>query len=116
MKIINIDNVSFTEVSHNANIKKQVILKADELGNITNFSKAVFPPGEVAPSHAHSDMIEIFFVLSGHGIIRINHAEHELKEGICAMIKPSESHEIENTSRTSLVILCLGIQSKQENK
>ncbi len=63
-------------VSHNAEIKKKVMLRFGDLPHLTNFSQARFAPGQTAPAHAHQDMCEVFFVEAGSGVIHINGAEN----------------------------------------
>jgi len=41
--------------------KKRIMLAPGELGELTNFSQAVFPIGEIAPLHQHENLGEVFF-------------------------------------------------------
>ena len=86
MKIISLSDLPFTEVSHSPSIKKQVMIENGELDNITNFSQAIIPAGEVAGAHMHEDMTEIFWVVSGEGVISINGVAYKLFHGVCAMV------------------------------
>jgi hypothetical protein len=65
MDVSTLTNLPFESVSHSPDIKKQVFLRHGGLGPITQFARAVFQPGDVAPGHSHQDMGEIFYVLSG---------------------------------------------------
>lgn len=113
MKIIDIAQLPLMEISHNPRVKKQTILKPLEIEHITLFSIAYFPPGEVADAHVHPDMVEIFMVRSGTGVIRIGNDSHVLISGRCVVVAPNELHEIENTGREILEVQCLGVRSSQ---
>lgn len=97
-------------VSHNPAICKQVMLHRGEVPHLTQFAQARFAPGQVAPSHAHTDMAEVFFVESGQGVITINGREHSLQPGVCVVVEAGELHEVANRGSEELVLTYLGLQ------
>ena len=109
MKIMQLADLPAQEVRHNPAIKKKIMVGYHELGTITQFSQAVFPPGSCAPAHQHQDMAEVFFIESGTGRISIDGVDHKLEPGVCAVIDLHEDHEIENTGDENLVITFFGI-------
>jgi len=60
MKIVSLAELQDQQVSHNPSIKKRIMIAPGELGELTNFSQAVFPIGEIAPLHQHENMDEVF--------------------------------------------------------
>ena len=96
-------------VSHQPEVFKKVLLEAGELPGLTNFSRAVFEPGDLVPKHRHKDMWEVFFVHSGRGRIRIDGVESPLEKDDCWVVEPGESHEISNDGDTALVLLYFGL-------
>jgi len=109
MKIVSLTELPDQKVSHNPRISKRVMIAPGELGKLTNFSRAVFPAGEIAPAHRHADMGEVFFVLSGSGEMRIDGETFQLRPGVCVLVEPLEAHEIENTGDEELVITYFGV-------
>ncbi|MBN2162066.1 MAG: cupin domain-containing protein [Pontiellaceae bacterium] len=109
MKLIKINELPEKAVSHNARIRKREIIGNGELGNMTMFSQAVFPPGEKAGSHLHNDMAEVFRVESGCGEIRVNDVAYVFKAGMVAIVEPGDVHEIVNTGDKNLVISYFGL-------
>ena len=101
MKLIKINELPEKGVSHNQRIRKRQILANGELGPITNYARAVFPPGEKAGSHLHNDMAEVFVVESGCGEIRIN--------DVAVVVEPGDVHEILNTGAIDLVVTYFGV-------
>ncbi|MEP0354565.1 cupin domain-containing protein [Paraglaciecola sp.] len=111
MKITSLKNLQESDVSHNAKIKKKVLVANGDIPHITYFSKAVFPPGELANAHSHSDMTEVFFIESGTGTITVNGDDIPLEAGMCITIEPLDIHELNNTGATDLVVLYFGVET-----
>lgn len=111
MKLSHLNQIPETEVSHNEKVKKKLIVAKGSVKNLIYFSQATFPPNEVAPSHAHSDMTEIFFIQSGHGEIEIDNKIIDLPQGACITVEPGERHELKNRGSSELVVLYFGLQT-----
>lgn len=100
MKLASLANTPVTAVSHNPAIFKQVLLGYGEFSPLTGFAQATFPPGEIAYAHQHSDMLEVFFILSGEAVMTVDGVDYALPAGSCIAIEPGESHELRNASQT----------------
>jgi len=111
LKITSIHSTEKSAVSHNPKIKKHVLIANGEIENVTNFSEAIFPPGETAYAHSHRDMTEVFFIKSGSGTISVSDRTILLDEGMCVTVEPNEAHEIINTGVTDMVVMCIGINT-----
>lgn len=110
MKLVNLAESPVTAVSHNPAILKQVLLGSGQFPPLTGFSQATFPPGEIAYAHQHSDMLEVFFILSGHAAITVDGVDHALPAGSCIAIEPGETHELRNASHAQeMVVIYFGI-------
>ena len=112
MKVSSTDSVPQLKVSHNPKIKKHLMVSNGEIPHVTNFSQAIFPPGETANAHTHSEMTEVFFVESGQGCIRVNEKVIDMKAGTCVVVEPNESHELKNTGSEDMVVMYFGIKTK----
>ncbi len=113
MKRIEIDKLPELGVSHNGRIRKREMVADGEVGPITTYSRAVFPPGEKAPAHFHNDMAEIFTAESGYGEIRIDDVAYVFSTGTTIVVEPGDIHEIVNTGSTDLVVTYLGVLVEQ---
>ena len=111
MKIISLDRVTEEGVSHNPEIRKQVMLRRGVVPHLTNFTRSRLAPGQSASPHAHADMFEVFFVASGTGTLVLGDEEHALEAGVCVVVEPGERHEILNQSQTDLVLFYFGIET-----
>ncbi|MEO1402330.1 MAG: cupin domain-containing protein [Cyanobacteria bacterium J06635_1] len=110
MHITSLQALPDEAVSHNPEIRKQVMLRSGMLANLTNFSQARFGPGQVAAAHAHADMYEVFFVESGQGTIHIDGVAHAIAPGTCIAVEPGEVHEVMNTGEEVLVLTYFGLK------
>ena len=112
MKYVSLDQINDQCVSHNAAIRKKVLLTPGELPHLTQFAQAYFAPDQVANAHQHNDMYEVFFVQSGNGQIVIDGQPHRLSPGICVTVSPGESHEVRNTGKEPLILTYFGLQAQ----
>lgn len=111
MKISSIETTPEREVSHNPKIKKHEFLAKGDIDRVMMFSRAVFPPGEIAAAHSHSNLTEVFYVESGTGEMRVDDKPVQLTAGTCVVAEPYETHELRNTGSEDMVVLYFGIQS-----
>jgi quercetin dioxygenase-like cupin family protein len=109
MKSRTLSAIPTESVSHDPGIRKQVMLKKGELPHLTQFAQARLAPGQVAGTHAHADMYEVFFVESGVGRMTIDGRAHHLEVGSCVAVEPGEVHELENVGSAELVVTYFGI-------
>ncbi|MDF7808079.1 cupin domain-containing protein [Pontiellaceae bacterium B12219] len=112
MKQIKINQLPETGMPHNARIRKRVLLEKGEVRGITDYSRAVFPPGEKAGSQLHNDMAEIFTCESGCGEMRINDVGYVFSTGTTILVEPGEVHEIINSGPTDLVVIYFGVETR----
>lgn len=110
MKLASLNELPSQGVSHNAAIRKQVMLQAGDLPHLIQFAQACFEPGQVAAAHAHTDLHEVFFVQAGEGTMTVDGTPYELTPGVCLAVSPGEVHEVCNTGNEPLVLAYFGIQ------
>lgn len=111
MKLTSVAGSAIDRVSHNDAILKRVLLGAGELPGGVRFSLASFQPGERAPAHAHEDLVEVFYVLSGCGEVELDGERLLLEEGSCLRVDPGEMHEVINSGATPLDLLYFALRS-----
>lgn len=64
-----------------------------------------YEPGETMTPHKHSNLDEIFYVVSGEGIITIDGKDISIKENDVILSPNEESHGFTNNGDKKLVIL-----------
>ena len=109
MKLSHLDNLPSVPLSHNARISKKQLLAYDEVPGLAQFAQAIIPPGECVAAHCHDDMIEVFFVQSGEGIISIDGVDCAITPGASICVDAGEVHALQNTGSGNLVLLYFGL-------
>lgn len=65
----------------------------------------MYPPNQITPDHKHSNIDEIFYVVSGSGTITINDKPHLVKEKEIIFSPHDEVHGFINTSDENWIVL-----------
>jgi quercetin dioxygenase-like cupin family protein len=73
----------------------------------------LYAPGQITPDHKHTDIDEVFYVISGEGTIRIDKEEILLKERDIIFSPKGETHGFYNTSSSDWVVLQIKIDAQQ---
>lgn len=110
MKIINSADLPEVGVSHNPRIKKKVFLGRDEIKRLMVFGEATFKPGQSVELHAHEDMAEVFFILSGKARFKINGEEVIATPGTYILVEPKEMHSQDNPFDEDVRWVYMGLQ------
>jgi quercetin dioxygenase-like cupin family protein len=113
MKHGKLDQLPEQPVSHDPDIKKRVMFTQGEIPSVTQYSQASFLPGQIAPTHSHEDMYEVFLCVRGTGSIVIDGQTYDLNPGHFYLCEPGETHEIVNDGHEALEILQLGVLAER---
>ena len=76
------------------------ILGAESGGDVTI---ACWEPGQVSPNHSHPWATEIYFCMSGGGVMNVNGEEVDISPGKCIVHPPGELHEYVNGPERSIL-------------
>jgi quercetin dioxygenase-like cupin family protein len=76
------------------------------------FNLVEIGPGGQIPEHdeAQSGQVELYVVLEGEGVLRIDGADHPAPAGTFASIEPPVSRAILNRSEAPLTAMLIGVQ------
>ena len=64
----------------------------------------VYPTGKTT-GHAHSDMEEVYFVVSGEGLMKIGDDEFPIRAGAAFYVPPGEYHTTYNKGNLPLTVI-----------
>jgi mannose-6-phosphate isomerase-like protein (cupin superfamily) len=90
---------------------RKAIFKEDRLDT----GLLLYAPGQTTPDHKHSDMDEVFYVISGEGTITINNEEMLLKQNDIIFSPNGETHGFNNTSSNNWVVLQIKIDTSKKD-
>ena len=71
-----------------------------------SLAEARLRPGARTAAHYHPQTEEIYFILSGHGRMRIDHEQREVVPGDAIAIPPGAVHQIASIGDETLRFLC----------
>jgi mannose-6-phosphate isomerase-like protein (cupin superfamily) len=71
----------------------------------------LYGPNQTTPDHKHTDIDEVFYVISGEGTITINNEEFIIGEKDIILSPKGETHGFNNTSSSNWVVLQIKITS-----
>lgn len=71
-----------------------------------SLAEARLPPGAATTPHYHPRAEEIYYILSGHGSMRLGAETRDVSVGDAIAIPPGLTHQIVNTGHDTLLFLC----------
>ncbi|MBU5308093.1 cupin domain-containing protein [Clostridioides mangenotii] len=104
MNKINIGNLLDFESQKSA---RKAIFKEGQL----DVGLLLYEPGQTTPEHKHSNIDEVFYIISGEGTITINNDEYVISEKDIILSPRGETHGFYNTSSSNWVVLQIKIAS-----
>ena len=71
------------------------------------FARITLRPGARVPEHQHNDEFEVYYILSGSGMVNENGTMRSFKAGDVIFTGHLESHSLENTGDTDVDYIAL---------
>ncbi|MGC4046608.1 MAG: cupin domain-containing protein [Armatimonas sp.] len=71
-----------------------------------SLAEATIPAGAATQPHYHPITEEIYYILSGSGLMRFPDCEHRVVPGDAIAIPPGTPHQLINKGEGELVLLC----------
>jgi mannose-6-phosphate isomerase-like protein (cupin superfamily) len=71
-----------------------------------SLAEARVAPGQATQPHYHPQTEEIYYILEGHGRMRIGSEARDVGPGDAIAIPPGSAHQIINTGERTLLFLC----------
>lgn len=85
----------------------------DTAQNIAAVYDTLLAAGESIQSHYHIDFEEIYYVLSGYGIMTIGEEKQEISRGDVVYITASTPHMLLNTAEVPLRFITVTVRAAQ---
>lgn len=84
----------------------------DEFTTSVRFcARVTLPPGSSIGLHTHTDEDELYYILSGRGMVADGDTDAQVSAGSSILTVSGESHSIENTGEEDLILLAVIPQS-----
>jgi len=105
MDVRNIDDVPAFTTKDGSEIRELLARRNSCIVNQT-LAEARLPAGGSTTPHHHVKTEEIYYVLSGQGVMRVGSESQQVGPGDAIAIPPGASHQITNTGSEVLKFLC----------
>ncbi len=105
MKVVRREEVSAFTTKDGSEIRELLAPRNSELRNLSLAEARVEPGGETA-EHFHKSSDEIYYILEGEGIMRIEGEERKVRPGDAIAIPAGRKHKIKNDGDRDLIFLC----------
>lgn len=86
----------------------------DEANNITAIYDTSLESGQGIPSHFHPDLEEIYYILSGYGIMTIDDETKKIERYDVIYIPKTSPHTLTNIGNVPLRFVTLSVKVKEE--
>ena len=70
----------------------------------------IIPPGSVIGRHRHDGNEEMYFVISGTPLVRVDECEARLEKGSLSVVRNGQSHELVNDTAGNVEILVVQVR------
>ncbi len=105
MDIQNIDRVPAFTTKDGSEIRELLAHRNSCIRRQT-LAEARLPPGQSTTPHHHVETEEIYYILEGNGLMRVDRQQAAVGPGDAVAIPPGASHQITNTGAGVLKFLC----------
>ena len=105
MDIQNLDRVPSFATKDGSEIRELLAHRNSCIRN-QSLAEARLAPGASTAPHYHPLTEEIYYILSGQGLMKIGDETSQVGPGDAIGIPPGAPHKITNTGTTTLVFLC----------
>jgi len=105
MDVVN-RNATEAFVTKDTSVIREILAPRNSVIARQSLAEATLPPGATTQAHYHPKTEEIYYLLSGQGVMRLGQEERAVGPGDGIAIPPGSPHQIRNTGTTDLVFLC----------
>ena len=105
MDVRNSDRVPAFTTKDGSEIRELLAARNSCIRNQT-LAEARLPVGGATTPHHHVEAEEIYYILSGQGLMRVGEQSRQVGPGDAVAIPPGASHQIRNTGIIALTFLC----------
>jgi mannose-6-phosphate isomerase-like protein (cupin superfamily) len=99
------------EPAHGGTAVKRVLIRQGEAASdLIYMNDAYVEPGETVPAHEHTDMEEVFYVLSGQGEMRVGSEVAPVGARDRVIVPPRTAHVLTNSGTARLRLVTFGVR------
>ena len=105
MDVINRNRVK-AFITKDTSVVREILAPRNSSLRHQSLAEATLAPGASTEAHMHPRAEEIYYVLSGRGLMAVASETRSLEPGDAVALPPGVPHQLRNTGLTDLVFLC----------
>jgi mannose-6-phosphate isomerase-like protein (cupin superfamily) len=107
MIIINRDRSRIINTRHGSEIRPLIDRTTSEITQCS-LAEETLPPGRAVTPHHHNQLEEIYYILSGQGLMTVGDEKREVGAGDAVYVPRGHRHTLENTGAEpiKLILVC----------
>ncbi|HXG93901.1 MAG TPA: cupin domain-containing protein [Blastocatellia bacterium] len=107
MIVINRDRASVINTRHGSEIRPLIDRTTSSITRCS-LAEETLPPGRAVTPHHHCEIEEIYYILSGRGVMTVGDERREVGAGDAVFVPRGHFHTLENTSDepVKLLLVC----------
>lgn len=104
MIVINRDRASVISTPHGSEIRPLIDRTTSEITQCS-LAEETLPPGRAVTPHHHQELEEIYYILSGRGVMSVGDEQREVGAGDAVYVPRGYRHTLENTGDEPIRLL-----------
>jgi len=104
MIIVNRDNAKVINTKHGSELRPLIDRTTSEVTRCS-LAEELLPPGRAVTPHHHRELEEIYYILSGSGLMTVGHESVRVRVGDAIYVPRGQRHTLENTGSEPIRLL-----------
>ncbi|HKF59294.1 MAG TPA: cupin domain-containing protein [Blastocatellia bacterium] len=104
MIVVNRDNAKVIKTAHGSELRPLIDRTTSEITGCS-LAEEVLPPGMAVTPHHHRELEEIYYILSGSGLMTVGHESIEVSSGDAIYVPRGHRHTLQNTGSEPIRLL-----------
>jgi mannose-6-phosphate isomerase-like protein (cupin superfamily) len=104
MIIVNRENAVIIKTGHGSELRPLIDRTTSEITQCS-LAEELLPPGRSVTAHHHQELEEIYYVLSGTGLMTVGEESHKVVPGDAVYVPRGSRHTLENTGAEPIRLL-----------
>jgi mannose-6-phosphate isomerase-like protein (cupin superfamily) len=97
-------------------VARRLFTRADFSSGLFFYNESWLQPGSSYGEHRHEGDEEVYYVLEGTGLMRVDDEEQEVGPGDAILTKSGSRHSLRNTGQTALKLLVIGARVERAER
>jgi len=104
MIVVNRDSAKVIKTAHGSELRPLIDRTTSKI-TVCSLAEEVLPPGRAVTPHHHRELEEIYYILSGSGLMTVGHESVDVRSGDAIYVPRGHRHTLQNTGSEPIRLL-----------